>query len=86
MSKRSLEDSRDGQVPDVDHNGSLPIHDLLSPGEDPESTATGTAKKPRNFIATVVGDMNPIAGHQMKRTRMANINRSSYPRHVRPVG
>ncbi|KAJ5256565.1 transcriptional regulator family: Fungal Specific TF [Penicillium angulare] len=53
MSKRSFEDSRDGHLPDVDHNDSLPIHDLLSPGEEQDSGATGTTKKPRNFIATV---------------------------------
>ncbi|KAJ5622638.1 transcriptional regulator family: Fungal Specific TF [Penicillium herquei] len=48
MSKRSFEDSRDGLS---DHNG-LPIQDLLSPDEQ-EAAATGNAKKPRNFIATV---------------------------------
>lgn len=52
MSKRSFEDSRDGPVPE-DHNG-LPIHDLLSPGDDQEVAATGTSKKARTFIATVV--------------------------------
>ena len=51
MSKRSLEESRT-QVPEGD-NGLLPIQDPLSPDEQDSATPTG-AKKPRNFIATVV--------------------------------
>ena len=64
MSKRSFEECRDGQIqaPDGDHNGLLPIHDLLSPGDEQESTApSGPTKKPRNFIATVVGTLVSFA-------------------------
>lgn len=55
MSKRSLDESRESQAPEGDHNGLLPIHDLLSPGDEHDPTPpSGPAKKPRNFIATVV--------------------------------
>ncbi|KAJ5247681.1 hypothetical protein N7468_002664 [Penicillium chermesinum] len=47
MSKRSFEESRESQ-----EDGLLPIHDLLSPGEEPDAPS-GPSKKPRNFIATV---------------------------------
>ncbi|KAJ5104512.1 transcriptional regulator family: Fungal Specific TF [Penicillium alfredii] len=51
MSKRSLEESRGAQEPD--NNGLVPIHDLLSPGEEQPGQPSGPSKKPRNFIATV---------------------------------
>lgn len=55
MSKRSLDESRESQAPEGDHNGPLPIHDLLSPGDEHDPTPpSGPTKKPRNFIATVV--------------------------------
>jgi hypothetical protein len=59
MSKRSLEEFRGGvqRSPDPDNNGLLPINDLLSPGEDEHGQSSGPAKKPRNFIATVVSDL-----------------------------
>ncbi|KAJ5360668.1 hypothetical protein N7517_009859 [Penicillium concentricum] len=55
MSKRSLEESRAGanMSPEPDSNGLLPIHDLLSPGEEEHGQSSGPSKKPRNFIATV---------------------------------
>jgi hypothetical protein len=56
MSKRSFDESRGNQPSEADHNGLLPIHELLSPDEqdhDPTPPA-GQTKKPRNFIATVV--------------------------------
>ena len=43
-----------------DHNG-LPLHDLLSPGEEQEAAATGTTKKARTFIATVVSFSRRVA-------------------------
>lgn len=57
MSKRSYEESLfHGGSPaesiDNSHNGHLPINDLLSP--EPPPSASGSVKKPRNFIATVV--------------------------------
>ncbi|KAJ5183995.1 hypothetical protein N7492_001611 [Penicillium capsulatum] len=53
MSKRSIEESRGGLVPEADHNALLPIQDLLSPGDEQDLIASGPSKKPRNFIATV---------------------------------
>lgn len=58
MSKRSFDESRGSQPSEADHNGLLPIHELLSPDEhehehEPTPPA-GHTKKPRNFIATVV--------------------------------
>lgn len=53
MSKRSIEESMAGLVPDGDHNGLLPVHDLLSPGDE-QDNQSGPSKKARNFIATVV--------------------------------
>ncbi|KAJ5165374.1 uncharacterized protein N7500_007204 [Penicillium coprophilum] len=55
MRKRSLEESRAGanMSPEPDSNGLLPIHDLLSPGEEEHGQPSGPSKKPRNFIATV---------------------------------
>ncbi|KAJ5317933.1 hypothetical protein N7508_002441 [Penicillium antarcticum] len=55
MSKRSLEEFRGGaqRSPDPENNGLLPIHDLLSPGEEEHGQSSGPTKKPRNFIATV---------------------------------
>jgi hypothetical protein len=59
MSKRSFDDalSPSGAQPEhIDNapsNGLLPINDLLSPSHDLQQTS-GPAKKPRNFIATVV--------------------------------
>ncbi|KAL4929860.1 putative C6 finger domain protein [Aspergillus undulatus] len=53
MSKRPLEESpsRGDSAPPkhLNHNGLLPINDLLSPTPDQQSSS----KKPRNFIATV---------------------------------
>lgn len=55
MSKRSFEEARESLGPEGDHNGPLPIHDLLSPGDEHDPTpSSGPTKKPRNFIATVV--------------------------------
>jgi hypothetical protein len=56
MSKRSFDESRGSQPSEAEHNGLLPLHELLSPDEqehDPTPPA-GQSKKPRNFIATVV--------------------------------
>lgn len=59
MSKRSFEESlsRGGSQPpehiDNAQNRSFPINDLLSPSQEQYSSSQG--KKPRNFIATVVG-------------------------------
>ncbi|KAH2379547.1 hypothetical protein KXV62_009106 [Aspergillus fumigatus] len=65
MSKRPYEESlfQGGSPPesiDNSHNGLLPINDLLSP-ETPQSIS-GSVKKPRNFIATVVLEMGPQKG------------------------
>lgn len=56
MSKRSFDESRDSQPSVADHNGLLPIHELLSPDEheNEPTPPAGQTKKPRNFIATVV--------------------------------
>ncbi|KAL4810911.1 hypothetical protein BDV18DRAFT_128236 [Aspergillus unguis] len=55
MSKRRLEESpaHGGSPPPehINHNGLLPINDLLSP--TPDQHPAGSSKKPRNFIATV---------------------------------
>jgi hypothetical protein len=62
MSKRSLEEFRDSaqRSPDPDNNGILPIHDLLSPGEEEHGQSSGPTKKPRNFIATVVSNISAL--------------------------
>ena len=60
MSKRPLEESpsRGDSAPpehlnhNQNHNGHLPINDLLSP--TPDQGSSSSSKKPRNFIATVV--------------------------------
>lgn len=56
MSKRSFDESRGSQPSEADHNGLLPIHELLSPDEheNEPTPPAGQTKKPRNFIATVV--------------------------------
>ncbi|EPS29459.1 hypothetical protein PDE_04408 [Penicillium oxalicum 114-2] len=55
MSKRSFDETRASEPSEADHNGLMPIHDLLSPdGHDHDPTPpAGQTKKPRNFIATV---------------------------------
>lgn len=55
MSKRSFEESIVGAHRSPDPENGLPIHDLLSPGEE-HGPSSGQSKKPRNFIATVVSD------------------------------
>lgn len=63
MSKRSIEESRDLDLPEADHNGLLAIHDLLSPDErEPTPPSGPSSKKPRNFIATVVRNPMPLSG------------------------
>ncbi|OJJ59978.1 hypothetical protein ASPSYDRAFT_915353 [Aspergillus sydowii CBS 593.65] len=56
MSKRPLDESpgRGGSPPPehINHNGLLPINDLLSPTSEHHGSSAGS-KKPRNFIATV---------------------------------
>ncbi|RJE18312.1 C6 finger domain protein [Aspergillus sclerotialis] len=53
MSKRPYEDSLTREPSQSDNSGRLAINDLLSP-EEQLNQSPGPAKKPRNFIATVV--------------------------------
>ena len=64
MNKRPYEDSLTPGPSQSDNSGRLAINDLLSPDEQ-RSQSPGPAKKPRNFIATVVCliSLNPKAAN-----------------------